>query len=77
MIVRVGAPSDNELRMMRPPAISGTKVRADGDDDFVTIHYDKWASPLFQNSQPRDSGRKDNTKKRGPKPTPSLRIKVL
>jgi hypothetical protein len=27
MVVRVGAPSDNELRMMRPPAISGTKAR--------------------------------------------------
>ena len=41
MVVRVGAPSDNELRMMRPPAISGTKARVTGDDDFVTIHYDE------------------------------------
>ena len=32
MVVRVGAPSDNELRMMRPPAISGTKARITGDD---------------------------------------------
>jgi hypothetical protein len=41
MVVRVGAPSDNELRMMRPPAISGTKARVIGDDDFVTNHYDE------------------------------------
>jgi hypothetical protein len=41
MIVRVGAPPNNELRMMRPSAISGTKARVTGDDDFVTIHYDE------------------------------------
>jgi hypothetical protein len=41
MVVRVGAPSDNELRMMRPSAISGTKARVTGDDDFVTSHYDE------------------------------------
>ena len=41
MVVRVGAPSDNELRMMRPPAISGTKARVTGDDDFVISHYDE------------------------------------
>ena len=41
MVVGVGAPSDNELRMMRPPAISGTKARVTGDDDFVTNHYDE------------------------------------
>ena len=33
--------SDNELRMMRPSAISGTKARITGDDDFVTSHYDE------------------------------------
>ena len=41
MVVRVGAPSDNKLRMMRPSAISGTKARVTGDDDFVTSHYDE------------------------------------
>jgi len=41
MVVRVGAPSNNELRMMRPPAISGTKTCVTGDDDFVTSHYDE------------------------------------
>ena len=41
MVVRVGAPSDNELRMMRPSAISGTKARLTGDDDFVTSHHDE------------------------------------
>jgi hypothetical protein len=35
MVVRVGAPSDNELRIMRPSVISGTKARVTGDDDFV------------------------------------------
>jgi hypothetical protein len=41
MVIRVGAPSDNELRMMRAPAISGTKARITRDDDFVTSHYDE------------------------------------
>jgi hypothetical protein len=41
LVVRVGAPSDNELRMMRSSAISGTKARVTGDDDFVTIYYDE------------------------------------
>ena len=41
MVVRVGALSDNELRMMRPSAISGTKARVTGDHDFVTSHYDE------------------------------------
>jgi hypothetical protein len=41
MVVRVSAPSDNELRMMRPSAISGTKARVTGHDDFITIHYDE------------------------------------
>jgi hypothetical protein len=41
MVVRVGARSDNELRMMRPSAISGTKARITGDDDFVTSHHDE------------------------------------
>jgi hypothetical protein len=41
LVVRVGAPSDNELRMMGPSAINGAKARVTGDDDFVTIHYDE------------------------------------
>jgi len=41
MVVRVGEPSDNELRIMRPSAISGTKARVTSDDDFVTSHYDE------------------------------------
>jgi hypothetical protein len=41
MVVRVGAPSDNEMRMMRPPAISGTKARLTCDDDFVISHHDE------------------------------------
>ena len=41
MVVRVGAPSDNQIRMMRPPAISGTKARVTGDDDFVISHHDE------------------------------------
>jgi hypothetical protein len=41
MVVRVGAPSDNELRMMRPSAISCAKARVTGDDDFITIHCDE------------------------------------
>ena len=41
MVVRVGAPSDDELRMMRPSAISGTKACVTRDDDFVTSHYDE------------------------------------
>ena len=41
LVVGVGAPSDNELRMMRPPAIGGTKARVTGDDDFVTSHHDE------------------------------------
>jgi hypothetical protein len=41
MVVRVGAPSDNELRMVRPSAISGTKARVTGNDDFITSHYDE------------------------------------
>jgi hypothetical protein len=40
-VVGVGTPSDNELRMMRPSAIGGTKARFTGDDDFVTVHYDE------------------------------------
>jgi hypothetical protein len=41
MVIRVSAPSDNELRMMRPSAISGSKARITRDDDFVTSHYDE------------------------------------
>jgi hypothetical protein len=41
MVLRVSASSDNELRMMRPSAISGTKARLTGDDDFITIHRDE------------------------------------
>jgi hypothetical protein len=37
MVVRVGAPSDNELRMMRPPAISGTKARVTGQTSLEAI----------------------------------------
>ena len=36
-VVGVGTPSDNELRMMGPSAINGTKAPT-GDDDFVTVH---------------------------------------
>ena len=41
MVVRLGASSDNELRMMRPSAICGTKARVTGDDDFVTGYHDE------------------------------------
>ena len=41
MVIRIGATSDNELRLMRPSAIRGTKPHAAGDDDFVTIHHDE------------------------------------
>jgi hypothetical protein len=41
MVIRVGAPSNNELGMMRPSAISGTKACGTRDDDFVTSHYDE------------------------------------
>jgi hypothetical protein len=41
MVIRVGAPSNNELGMMRPSAISGTKACVTRDDDFVTSHYDE------------------------------------
>jgi hypothetical protein len=41
MVVRVGAPSDNELRMVRPSAISGTKAGVTGDDNFVISHCDE------------------------------------
>jgi hypothetical protein len=41
MVVRVGTPSHNELRMMGPSAISGTKARVTGNDDFVTSRYDE------------------------------------
>jgi hypothetical protein len=57
MVVRVCAPSDNELRMMGPSAINGTKALT-GDDDFVTVHDNDWASLFFQSSQPRELGAK-------------------
>ena len=41
IVIRVGASSDNELRAIRASAISRTKTRVTGDDDFVTFHHDE------------------------------------
>jgi hypothetical protein len=50
MVICVGAPPYNELRVIRASAISCTKARVTGDDDFVTFDHDEYASLLFQNS---------------------------
>ena len=63
MIIRVGASPDNELRVIWASAISCTKARVTGDDDFVTFDQDEYASLLLQNSQPR-TALEENTPKR-------------
>ena len=52
-VVRVGAPSDNELRMRRPSAISGTKARVTGDDDFITIDCNESDVSLSKTAAPK------------------------